>query len=46
MEDVFREGVEMTTDDRLITLSTCVKDQDDRRLIVEAVLIDVYEREN
>lgn len=44
MGDIFREGVTVTTDDKIITMSTCVKGQDNKRLLVEAVLIDEYER--
>lgn len=42
--DVLREDVEVTIQDRIITMSTCVKNQDDKRLLVEAVLVDEYER--
>lgn len=45
MADVFREGMEVTTEDRLITLSTCVPNQDHNRLLVIAARIDAYERE-
>lgn len=41
--NVLREDVEVTSEDRLITLSTCVKGQDEKRLLVEAVLIDEAE---
>lgn len=44
MGDIFREGVTVTTEDKIITMSTCVKGQDNKRLLVEAVLIDEYER--
>lgn len=43
-KDVLSEGIEVTTQDRIITLSTCVKNQDDKRLLVVAVLVDEYER--
>ena len=42
--DIIREDVEVTVQDRMITMSTCVKNQDDKRLLVEAVLVDEYER--
>lgn len=42
-KDVLREDIEVTSEDRLITLSTCIKGQDERRLLVEAVLIDEVE---
>ena len=35
-----REGVEVTTDDRIITLSTCVGYDDGKRYLVVGVLID------
>lgn len=44
MGDIFRDGVTVTTEDKIITMSTCVKGQDNKRLLVEAVLIDEYER--
>lgn len=34
----FREGVEVTAEDKIITLVTCIADQDDKRLLVQAVL--------
>lgn len=43
MGDMFREGVEVTTEDRIITMSTCIKDKSENRLLVEAVLVDEYE---
>lgn len=42
--DILREDMEVTADDRIITLSTCVKGQDERRLLVEAVLVDEMEK--
>lgn len=42
--DVLLEYLKVTTQDRVITLSTCVKNQDDKRLLVVAVLVDEYER--
>lgn len=35
----FREDVQVTTDSRILTLSTCVGGQDDQRYVVQAVLI-------
>lgn len=43
-KDVLPEGMKATTQDRVITLSTCVKNHDDKRLLVVAVLVDEYER--
>lgn len=43
-KDVLSEDIEVTTQDRVITLSTCVKNHDDKRLLVVAVLVDEYER--
>ena len=43
-ESRFREEMEVTPKDRLLTLSTCVKGQEDRRFLVEAVLIEEWER--
>lgn len=45
MADVFSDAVEVTTESRLITLSTCVKNQDENRLLVIASLTDTYERQ-
>lgn len=42
-KDVLREDVEVTEEDRIISLSTCVKGQNEKRLLVEAVLIDEME---
>lgn len=42
MGDLFREGIDVTTDDRILTMSTCISGQDDKRLLVEAVLVDEY----
>lgn len=44
MGDLFREDTEVTTENKIITMSTCIKGQDDKRLLVEAVLIDEYEK--
>ena len=43
-ESRFREEMEVTEEDRLLTLSTCVKGQEDRRFLVEAVLTEEWER--
>ena len=34
----FREGIEVTTDDRVVTLSTCIGGQPNNRLLVLGVL--------
>ena len=34
----FREGMEVTAEDKIITLVTCIANQDDKRLLVQAVL--------
>ena len=41
--DVIREDIAVTADSKLLTLSTCIKNQSEKRLLVEAV--QVYERE-
>ncbi|MBQ0102343.1 MAG: class B sortase, partial [Firmicutes bacterium] len=38
-------GVTFTSDDRMITLSTCTNLTDNGRLCVEAILTDVYEKD-
>lgn len=38
LNNQFREDVEVTADDRLLTLSTCKPGYDDKRILVEAVL--------
>ncbi len=43
MRDQFREGMEVTAGERMITMSTCVRGEDDRRLLIGAVLTDEYE---
>ncbi|MBR1931133.1 MAG: class B sortase [Lachnospiraceae bacterium] len=35
-----REGVEVTTSDRVLTLSTCIANQADKRYLVQGVLLD------
>ena len=37
--NIIRDDVQVTTNNRLLTLSTCVTGQDDKRFLVEAVLI-------
>lgn len=44
MRDIIREDVAVTPEERIIVLSTCVKGEDDRRLLIGAVL--TYEYEN
>lgn len=41
----FREGVEVTGEDHIITLSTCVGGEDDKRYVVQGVLVE-YEDPN
>lgn len=41
--DIIQKDIEVTEDDTVITLSTCIKEQDEKRLVVEAVLIDEEE---
>lgn len=41
--DVIREDIAVTADSKLLTLSTCIKNQSEKRLLVEAV--QVYESE-
>lgn len=40
MSDVVDQDVEVTSDDRVLTLSTCIGAQPEKRLLVEAVLED------
>lgn len=40
MADLFRESARPAAGDRLLTLSTCVKGEDDKRFLVVAVLTD------
>ena len=40
MRNQFREDVEVTVDDRILTLSTCIQGESDHRLLIEAVLVD------
>lgn len=36
----FREGVEVTGEDHIVTLSTCIGNQPDKRYLVQAVLVE------
>lgn len=40
MRNQYCDDVEVTTNDRIITLSTCISVESDHRLLVEAVLVD------
>lgn len=40
MTDLFREELEVTAGAKLLTLSTCIKGEDDKRFLVVAVLTD------
>lgn len=42
-KDVLREDMKLTTQDKVLTLSTCIKNQDEQRLLLVAVLEDEYE---
>lgn len=44
MNNVVKEDISVGTDSRILTMSTCVTGQDDKRLIVGAVLIDEKEK--
>lgn len=46
MGNSIREDVPVTTDDRILTLSTCIKTQRDKRFIVGAVLTDEEKTES
>ena len=43
MGNVYRDDVSVTADDRLLTLSTCIGSQPDKRFLVEAVLVSEEE---
>ena len=45
MYTMIREGVELTTEDKLITLSTCVANQPNNRRLLQAVLLEEIEAE-
>ena len=40
MNSPVRDDVDVTTDSKIITLSTCIGGQPDNRLLIEAVLVD------
>lgn len=40
MTDLFREDMQIAAGDKLLTLSTCVKGEDDKRFLIVAVLTD------
>lgn len=40
MSKASRDDIEVTSDDRIITLSTCISGQKENRLLVQAVLVD------
>lgn len=42
---MLRDGVELTTEDRIITLSTCVANKPNNRRLVQAVLVEETEAE-
>lgn len=45
MYTMIREGVELSTEDKLITLSTCVANQPNNRRLLQAVLVEEIEAE-
>ena len=45
MYTMVREGCELTTEDRIITLSTCVANKPNNRRLVQAVLVEEVEAE-
>lgn len=40
LSKAIRDDVEVTTDDKILTMSTCIANQSDNRLLVEAVLVN------
>ncbi|GAA6492317.1 hypothetical protein K280104A7_18810 [Candidatus Bariatricus faecipullorum] len=40
MRNQYRDGAEVTVDDRIISLSTCIPSEEEHRLLVEAVLVN------
>ncbi len=40
MNSNVKEDVEVTTEDRIVTLSTCVANKSDRRYLVQGVLLN------
>ena len=45
MYAMIREGVELTTEDKLVTLSTCVANKPNNRRLLQAVLVEEIEAE-
>ena len=45
MYTMIREGVQLTTEDKLVTLSTCVANKPNNRRLLQAVLVEVIEAE-
>ena len=45
MHTMIRQGVELSTEDKLITLSTCVANQPNNRRLLQAVLLEEIEAE-
>ena len=45
MYAMIREGVELTTEDKLVTLSTCVANKPNNRRLLQAVLVEEVEAE-
>ncbi len=39
LSDNYNEDVEVTVDDKILTLETCIRNKDDRRYLVQAVLV-------
>lgn len=42
--DCFRDDLSVTDSDKLLTLSTCIKNESEKRLLVEAVLVNESEK--
>lgn len=42
--DYFRDDLSVTDSDKLLTLSTCIKNESEKRLLVEAVLVNESEK--
>ena len=45
MYTMVREGVEVTTEDKLVTLSTCIANKPNNRRLLQAVLLEEIEAE-
>ena len=43
MYTMIRDGVEITTEDRLVTLSTCIANKPDNRRLLQAVLVEMID---